>query len=42
VRPGLDVRLEVVESAEAVIPAFEYRLSQSRAVIPPEPIRRAL
>ena len=42
VREGLDVRLDVVDSAAAVIPAFEYRLSQSKAVIPPEPIRRAL
>jgi uncharacterized protein (TIGR00730 family) len=42
IREGLDVRLDIVKSAEEVIPAFEYRLSQTKQVVPPEPIRRAL
>jgi uncharacterized protein (TIGR00730 family) len=42
IREGLDVRLDVVKSAEEVVTAFEYRLSQTKQIVPPEPIRRAL
>lgn len=42
IREGLDVRLDVVTAPEAVIPAFEHRLSQTKPMVPPEPIRRAL
>jgi uncharacterized protein (TIGR00730 family) len=42
IREGLDVRLDVVAGAKEVVPAFEHRLAQTKAVIPPEPIRRAL
>jgi hypothetical protein len=42
IREGLEVRLDVVGRVDEVIPAFDFRLSQSKAVLPPEPIRRAL
>jgi uncharacterized protein (TIGR00730 family) len=36
IREGLDVRLDIVKSAAEVIPAFDYRLSQSKPMVPPD------
>jgi len=38
IREGLEVRMDVVKSADEVIPAFEYRLEKTRGKIPAEPL----
>ncbi len=38
IREGLEVRMDVVKSADDVIPAFEHRLEKTREKIPAEPL----
>jgi uncharacterized protein (TIGR00730 family) len=42
IRAGLEVKFEVVERVEDVIPAFDYRLSITQGKVPVEPIRKTL
>jgi len=42
IREGLELKLDVVKSAEDVVSVFEDRLAQSTAKIPHEPIRKTL
>jgi hypothetical protein len=38
IREGLEFRMDVVQTAEDVIPAFEYRLQKTRGKVPAEPL----
>ena len=42
IRAGPEVKFEVVERVEDVIPAFDYRLSITQGKVPVEPIRKTL
>jgi uncharacterized protein (TIGR00730 family) len=42
IRAGLEVKFEVVERVEDVIPAFDYRLSITQGKVPVEPLRKTL
>jgi uncharacterized protein (TIGR00730 family) len=42
IREGLEFRLDVVKSAEDVVPAFDYRLQKTRDRLAPEPLIRKL
>ncbi|MCB1376985.1 MAG: TIGR00730 family Rossman fold protein [Alphaproteobacteria bacterium] len=38
IREGLDITMDVVKSAEEVVPAFEYRLKTTPDRVPPHPL----
>ncbi len=38
IREGLEFKMDVVESATEVVPAFEYRMGKTREKIPAEPL----
>ena len=42
IREGLELKLEVVKSAEEVVSVFEDRLRKSTAKVPQETIRKTL
>ena len=42
IREGLELKLDVVKSAEEVVAVFESRLKQSTSKIPQEPLRKTL
>jgi uncharacterized protein (TIGR00730 family) len=42
IREGIELKLDVVEEAEEVLPAFEHRLAQVKGKVPIEPIRKVL
>lgn len=42
IREGLELKLDVVKSAEQVVSVFEDRLKQSTAKVPQEPLRKTL
>ena len=42
IRDGLELKLDVVKTAEAVVSVFEERLKQSTSKVPQEPLRKTL
>ena len=42
IREGMEFKMDVVKSAQDVVPAFEYRLANSQQKVPLEPIRKIL
>ncbi len=42
IREGLEFKLDVVKSADEVVPAFDFRLQKSRDHLAPEPLIRKL
>src|SRR5262245_22754020 len=42
IREGLELKLDVVKTAEAVVSVFEDRLKQSTSKVPQEPLRKTL
>jgi hypothetical protein len=39
IREGMEFKMDVVETAEDVVPAFEYRLANSHQKVPLNPLR---
>jgi uncharacterized protein (TIGR00730 family) len=42
IREGLELKLDVVKSAEDVLPAFQHRMAQTKGKVPREPMRKTL
>jgi uncharacterized protein (TIGR00730 family) len=42
IREGMEFKMDVVKSAQDVVPAFEFRLANSQQKVPLEPIRKIL
>jgi uncharacterized protein (TIGR00730 family) len=42
IREGMEFKMDVVKTAEDVVPAFEYRLANSHQKVPLVPIRKVL
>jgi uncharacterized protein (TIGR00730 family) len=42
IREGMEFKMDVVKTADDVVPAFEYRLANSHQKVPLEPIRKVL
>jgi uncharacterized protein (TIGR00730 family) len=42
IREGMEFKMDVVKTADDIVPAFEYRLANSHQKVPLEPIRKVL